>query len=194
MKQASTWREVRETVVALGIALLAALLIRQFVVETFRVDGTSMEPNLQNGERLLVNKFIYRFGPPRIGQIVIFHPPIPGDTVDFVKRVIALPGQTFFMKNGQVYVDGKLQPEPWEPESWRTNFTGSQFLDGPNSGCPLTGPVDEKPITVPPGHIWVLGDHRLVSEDSRCFGPVPISSIRGQAMLIWWPFQDFRTV
>lgn len=191
----AAWREFWDTVRTVGIALVIALLIRQFVVETYQVKGTSMQPNLQNGERLLVNKFVYRFGQPHIGQIIVFQPPIPGDTVAFVKRVVALPGQTFWMKDGQVYVDGKLQVEPWEPPSWRTHFTGSEFINGMQTGeCPLSGSVDAQPITVPPGHIWVLGDHRKVSEDSRCFGPVPISSIRGQVMLIWWPFSDLRTV
>ena len=178
------------TVRTLAIAVGIALLIRQFVVETYQVNGTSMQPTLQSGERLLVNKFTYRFGPPRVGQIIVFQPPIPGDTVAFVKRVIALPGQTFLMRDGQVYVDGKLQAEPWEPQRWRTQFTGSEFIGLlANPDCPLSGsgPVDQRPITVPPGHVWVLGDHRRVSADSRCFGPVPISSIRGQVMLIWWP-------
>jgi signal peptidase I len=112
--------------------------------------------------------------------------------VDYVKRVIALPGQTFFVKDGQVFINGQLLPEPWEPKSWLGDFTGSEFIGGSTSDCPGPLPVNNQPITIPPGHIWVLGDHRLVSTDSRCFGPVPISSIKGMVMLIWWPFPNFR--
>ncbi len=189
------WRDVWDTVRAILIAIIVALLIRQFVVETYQVNGVSMEPNLQNGERLLVNKFIYRFTTPHAGQIVIFHPPVPGVTVDYVKRVIAVAGQTFQMKQGQVYINGQLQAEPWEPQSWRDNFTGSQYVGGQYGNCPSPAlQVNTHPIVIPAGHIWVLGDHRDDSIDSRCFGPVPISSVRGQAMLIWWPFPDFRAL
>jgi signal peptidase I len=171
----SGWGELWETIQAVVIAIVLALLIRQFVVETFRVDGVSMEPTLQNNERLLVNKFIYRFTKPKAGEIIIFLPPIPGQTQDFVKRVIAVGGQTFQMQNGVVYVNGKVQPEPYLPASWRGNASFG-------------------PVTVPLGDVWVLGDHRMDSEDSRIFGPVPISAIRGEAMLVWWPLSDFRVL
>jgi signal peptidase I len=171
----SGWGELWETIQAVVIAVVLALLIRQFVVETFRVDGVSMEPTLQNNERLLVNKFIFRFAQPKPGEIIIFHPPIPGETQDFVKRVIAVGGQTFQMEDGVVYVDGKVQPEPYLPPAWR-------------------GDANFGPVTVPPGDVWVLGDHRDDSEDSRVFGPVPISSIRGEAMLIWWPLSEFHVL
>ncbi len=190
----SAWREVWAMLRAIVIAVIIALLVRQFVVETYQVDGISMEPTLQNGERLLVNKFIYRFETPHVGQIIVFHPPIPGITVDYVKRVIALPGQTFYSKDGQIFINGKLLAEPWEPASWLGDFTGSEFLKQPNDDCPYSGPVDPNPITIPTGYVFVLGDHRAVSYDSRCFGIVPMASIRGQVMLVWWPFADFRTL
>ncbi len=192
----SGWQELWETVRAILLAVLAALLIRQFVVETYRVNGISMEPTLQNNERLLVNKFIYRFTPPHVGQIIIFHPPLPTpaqlasgsfhgtDTChmaipsseDFVKRVIAVAGQTFAMRNGVVYINGQAQAEPWLPTAWRDHYTT----------------VHPSQVKIPPGDVWVLGDHRAASLDSRCFGPVPISSIKGQAMLVWWPLGNFR--
>ncbi len=177
----STWREIGETVRALGIAVLVALFIRSFIVETFQVHGTSMEPNLWNGERLLVNKFVYRFSPPKIGQIIIFHPTVgvcPEVGLhpdDFVKRVIALAGDTVYMSDGQVYVDGKLQSEPYLPAAYRDTYS-------------------MPPKTVPAGDVWVLGDHRLVSLDSRCYGPVPIRSIVGQVMLVWWPFSKAHVI
>ncbi len=167
------WAEVWDTVRTLVVAVAVALLIRQFVVQTYRVDGISMEPTLQNNERLLVNKFIYRFTPPQPGQVIVFQPPIPGVTTDYVKRVIAVAGQTFSMQNGVVYIDGAVQPEPWLPAAYRDHATVG-------------------PITVPPGDVWVLGDHRAKSNDSRYFGPVPISAIRGEAILVWWPPADIR--
>jgi len=178
---------------AIVIAVVVALLIRQFVIETYQVNGISMQPTLQNGERLLVAKFVYHFSAPHIGQIIIFRPPIPGVTEDYVKRVIAVAGQTFYMRDGQVYVNGQLQQEPWEPASWRGTFTGSEYVGGLYGNCPSPVlPVNTQPIVIPPGTVWVLGDHRVVSIDSRCFGPVPLSRIRGEAVLIWWPLADFR--
>ena len=170
------WRDVWETVRAVLIAVVAALLIRQFVLETFQVQGFSMQPTLQNNERLLVNKFIYDFTQPKIGQIIVFLPPIPGDTQDFVKRVIAVAGDTVDMRNGIVYINGVRQPEPWLPASYRDHYTMAQ------------------PLTVPTGDVWVLGDHRGASEDSRIFGFVPIRRIRGQAILVWWPPSSIRVL
>lgn len=183
------WTEVWDTGRAILIAIIVALLVRQFVVKTYQVSGISMQPTLQSGERLLVNRFIYRFSAPQIGQVVVLHPPLP-TSEDFVKRIVALPGETFVMRNGQVYVDGHLQPEPWEPRAWRDHFTGSRYVQGPQGNLV----VDSQAIRVPAGMVWVLGDHRAVSEDSRYFGPVPITSLRGLVFLIWWPLPDFRAL
>ena len=178
----STWREIWETVRALAIAVLVAIFIRSFVVETFQVHGTSMEPNLWNGERLLVNKFTYRFSPPKIGQIIIFHPPIIAACPevgqhpdDFVKRVIALAGDTVYLSDGQVYVNGQLQSEPYLPSAWRDQ-------------------ANTRAVKVPQGDVWVLGDHRVVSLDSRCYGPIPLSRIVGRVMLVWWPLNKAHVV
>lgn len=172
----SGWREVWETVRAIVIAVAAALLIRQFAFETYQVKGFSMQPTLQNQERLLVNKLVYRFGPPHVGQIIVFRPPLPDTTEDFVKRVIAVGGQTVDMRNGLVYVNGRLQSEPYLPPAWRDHYTMVT------------------PVTVPRGDVWVLGDHRAASEDSRIFGPVPLRSIQGEAVLVWWPLSDIRVL
>ena len=121
----------------------------------------------------MVNKFIYRLTEPQPGEIIVFKPPMAGATQDFVKRVIAVGGQTFSMREGVVYVDGQAQAEPWLPAS---------YLGDKSFGT----------ITVPQGDVWVLGDHRDDSTDSRVFGPVPLSSIRGEAVLVWWPLSDVR--
>ncbi len=149
------------------LAVLVALLVRQFVVETYQVQGVSMQPTLQSGDRVLVNKLALRLGPPRIGEIVVLHPPL-NTPEDFIKRIVALGGQTVAIRDGVVYVNGKVQPEPYLPTSCR-------------------GPRTMGPVRVPAGDVWVLGDHRAVSEDSTIFGPVPLTSIRGVAMFVWWP-------
>jgi len=172
----SGWNELWDTVRAVAVAVVLALLVRHFIVETYKVNGESMQPTLQNSERLLVSKFAYRFGMPRPGQIIVFHPPLPV-AEDYVKRIIAIGGQTIAMQDGQVYIDGHLQAEPYLPASWRDHF---------NMG----------PITVPQGDVWVMGDHRAASEDSRFFPShfVPLSSIHGEAVLVWWPLPEFRAL
>lgn len=170
----SGWNEIWDTVRAVAVAVLLALLVRHFVVETYKVNGESMQPTLQNGERLLVSKFAYRFGPPRPGEIIVFHPPLPV-TEDYVKRVIAIGGQTISMQDGDVYINGHRQSESYLPPSWRDDYT-------------------MPPVVVPQGDVWVMGDHRAASDDSRFFPShfVPISSIHGEAVLVWWPLADFR--
>jgi signal peptidase I len=138
-------------------------------VESFVVEGPSMMPTLRSAEHLLVSKFVYDLHPPQIGDIIVFLPPPAAHTTqDYIKRVIAVGGDTIAMRNGQVYVNGRLQPEPCLPASYRDRANFPREL-------------------VPPGDVFVLGDHRAVSDDSRIFGFVPIRNIRGQALFIWWP-------
>ena len=172
-------REIRETLAPLLVALIIAFGLRTFVVETYLVHGPSMQPTLQDGQRLLVDKVGLRLGPPMPGQIIVFQPPegtgCPSPDIrpggpDFVKRVIAEAGQTVMMRAGTVYVDGRALAEPYLPSMWRA---------APTDNFP--------PTTIPAGDIWVMGDHRLVSVDSRCFGPLPVRNVHGVAMLVWWP-------
>ena len=177
-----SWREWGEPLRALAVAVLVALLIRTFVVETFMVNGVSMKPTLFSGDRLLVDKLAYRFSKPRIGQIVILHPPVGTSCTgvgvhppDYVKRIVAVGGETVSMRGGQVYVDGQLQPDSYVLSRYR-------------------GTTSMAPRTVPTGDVWVMGDHRDDSMDSRCFGPVPVTSLVGQVMLVWWPLGLAHTV
>lgn len=163
-------REAVETVV---IALLIALVIRTFVVEVFVVEGGSMEPTLHTGERLLVNKFIFNpwFGrKPQPGDIIVFRYPRQKDR-DFIKRVVAVAGDRVEIRHGVVYVNGKPLDEPY-----------LQYRD--------TG--DWAPREVPPDSVWVLGDNRANSEDSRYFGEVPLENIKGLAFLRFWPPNRWR--
>lgn len=147
------------------VALVLALVVRAFVVESFIVDGPSMRPTLESRERLLVNKFVYRFRDPRPGEIIIFRYPLQPDR-DFVKRVLAVGGETVQLVDGQVIVDGKPVREPYVFNKGRSDYPK---------------------VVVPPGYVFVLGDNRTNSEDSRIFGFVHRRFIKGKAFLRWWP-------
>ena len=142
------------------------------MVESFVVQGTSMEPTLVNSERLLVNKMLYRFTPPGHGDIVVFRYPRAPDR-DYVKRVIALPGETIEIKMGRVYVDGALITEPYVVRMGGASFPA---------------------MTVPENHVFVLGDNRANSDDSRSFGPVPYDLIKGRAFIVFWPLGRMKTL
>lgn len=159
--------EIIETAKTIAIALILALLIRQFLVASFTVEGHSMEPTLHDGERLLVYKLGYRFGEPERGDIIVFRYPLDPSR-DFIKRVIGLPGDTIEIRNGEVYINGERVEEPYRAN----NSFG-------NHG----------PVTVGEGQVYVLGDNRGNSHDSRVFGPVPEEFIIGEAVAVFWPLQ-----
>ncbi|CAB1129082.1 Signal peptidase I [Candidatus Hydrogenisulfobacillus filiaventi] len=160
----------RELLQTLLIAFVLALLIRTFLFESFQVEGVSMRPTLHTGERVLVNKVIYDFEKPRVGQIVVFRSPvIPSQ--DWIKRIIGVPGDTVMVRDNIVYINGKRYPEPFVR----------------HAASPPVGP-----ITIRPGYLWVEGDNRPQSYDSRYFGPLPMRDVKGQAFLIWWPLNDVR--
>lgn len=163
-KRKSPLRELLETIV---LALLVALVIRTFVVEVYRVDGSSMENTLHTEERVLVNKFLFRWQirKPQHGDIIVFQYPRQPDR-DFIKRVVAVAGDTVEMREGKVYVNGK----PF-PEVPTVRMTDQEF----------------PPRVVPDDSVWVLGDNRNNSEDSRYFGQVPRRNIRGLAFARIWP-------
>lgn len=171
---ASLGEEIKDWIVSIAIAIVLAFLIRYFIVELYLVDGPSMRPTLQSAERLVVNKFIYRFRAPERGEILVFHYP-RDPSRDFIKRVIAIPGDTIEIKDGRVYVNSTLLNEPYILSKTRGNY-------------PLA--------TVPEGHIFVMGDNRNNSEDSRFadVGFVPFDLIKGKAMLVFWPIGQFKTL
>jgi signal peptidase I len=176
----STAREYAE---ALGVALLLALVIRTFVVQAFKIPSGSMLPTLQIGDHILVNKFIYgpRFEVPltqlSLGQLPGFREPRAGDIVvfiyprerdkDFIKRIVAVEGQTVETDGRKLLVDGKEVTEPFAHYEKRDH-------------------VEFGPYKVPAGHVFVMGDNRDESYDSRFWGPVPVEDIKGLAMVIYW--------
>jgi signal peptidase I len=154
--------EVASTVVP---AVLIALLVNVFVVQAITVDGPSMQPNLYYDYRVMVEKVTYRFAHgPRRGDVLTFE--VESEETPLIKRVVALPGETVEVRDGQVFIDGQLLDEPWATQ-----------LGGPHY----------PPTLVPPLHIFVLGDNRPCSRDSRYFGPVPADQVLGRAWLVYWP-------
>ena len=170
----SLGEEAKDWAISILIALVIAFVIRYFIVELYLVDGPSMRPTLQSAERLVVNKFIYRFRAPERGEILVFRYP-KDPSRDFIKRVIAVPGDTIEIKDGRVFVNQQLMNEPYILSKTRGDY-------------PLT--------TIPEGHIFVMGDNRNNSEDSRfadvCF--VPYNLIKGKAVLVFWPWDEKKTL
>lgn len=155
-----------EVVLIVGAAFILALLIQQFVVKPFFIPSPSMVPTLMEGDRVLVNRFVYRWDAPERGDIVVFHPPIDPD-VDYIKRVVAVGGDTVEVRDGRLVVNGKLLEEPY-------------LNDGRMEGV-------YPPDKVPEDHVFVMGDNRNASGDSRIWGPVHEKALLGKAILIYWP-------
>jgi signal peptidase I len=165
-------RNVVEWVVIAGGALLVAFVIKTFLLQAFYIPSLSMAPTLQINDRVLVNKLSYDLHEVNRGDLVVFEsPPNEGsETKDLIKRVIALPGETVESRDGQILINGQILDEP--------------YLD---RGV-TTGAVD--PVTVPADHLWVMGDNRANSRDSRFFGPIPEELVIGRAFVRVWPITD----
>ncbi len=162
-----------------GIVVVLAVMVMLylFVTQPQEINGASMEPNFHNGEYILTLKVMYKFRQPKRGDVVIFKSP-KNKEVDYIKRVIGLPGDTVKLENNSFYVNEKKVNEPYL-EPGVIIFGGSALQEGGE-------------IVVPPGYLFVSGDNRPHSADSREFGPVPIDDVIGVAMLRYWPFPDFK--
>lgn len=158
---------VREWLETIVVALLVALLIRSFVLQVYLVEGESMEPTLHTEERLLVNKFIYRFREPRAGEIIVLQDP-GKPSRELIKRVVAVGGETVQVTKGVVYVNGAPLQEPYK------NDLFTQYSDTP-------------PVLVPEGTVFVMGDNRGRSFDSRNIGPIELGKVDGKAFFMFWP-------
>ena len=184
-------------VVIVALALGLALAIQAWVVKPYQIPSESMEPTLDVGQRVLVNRFLYHFKDPQIGDVVVFHPPagadngqecgVPGGKPEtgepcpeptpersdqnFIKRIVAGPGDTFSIKNGHPVVNGVEQKD--EP-----------FINPCGGGEVCNMP---KEITIPADHYFMMGDNRGASDDSRFWGPVPRDWIIGEAFATYWP-------
>jgi signal peptidase I len=184
-------RELLEFALILGLAFaLVFFVVRPYVVEAFSIPSESMVPTLMVGDRVLVNKFIYRFEEPEPGDVIVFKSvegtgPVKegpldgvletlrfrepgGEREDLIKRIVATGGDTVEVRNGTLFVNGERQESP---------FVNRELPDTSSFG----------PQRVPEGHVFVMGDNRANSRDSRFFGPVPVENIEGEAFLRFWP-------
>ena len=186
--------KVREYAETLIIALAIALFVRTFVVQAFKIPSSSMEPTLLVGDHILVNKFIYGIRIPFVGKkIVTFKDPRRGDVIvfkypedrskDFIKRVIGLPGDTVVFKDRKLYINDRLIEDPWgvyrrDNPSWRSSVSDTYG-----------------PQVVPPDALFVMGDNRDNSQDSRYWGFVPLDDVLGKAFIMYWSWDwDARSL
>ncbi len=171
--RAALWRSAREWIAVIIVALLAAFVIRVVVVQTYFIPSNSMAPTLEVGDRLMVYKLAFRVGQVDRGDLVVFNrpPSIENSQLkDFVKRVVALPGEQIQAINGVVYVDNLPLPEEYLSENSLT--------------------ADFEPIDVPKDHIFVMGDNRSNSRDSRSFGPINVDLLVGEVFVRIWPLSN----
>jgi signal peptidase I len=192
----SRLNSIVELVVIVLVAVGLALAIQAFIIKPYKIPSRSMEPTLKVGQRVLVDRIGMHFSEPKVGDIMVFHPPkdaeqqvcgpaphmvTPGGaacdapepeeaSVNFIKRVVAGPGDTLYIKEGHAYVNGKR-----ESDSYITPCGSSSECNFPT------------PIKIPAGHWFMMGDNRGESDDSRFWGPVPTSWIIGQAFFTYWP-------
>ncbi len=152
------------------LSVLLAFIVIVFLYQPVQVEGTSMMPQLENHERIFINKFVYRFEPIQRGDVVVFRYPLD-PSKSYIKRVIGLPGDEVSIRDGRVLVDGKPLSEPYVP---------SDYLD--DQSYP--------PVRVEPDHYFVLGDHRSSSNDSRMWGTVDRHFIYGKAIFVYWPLSQ----
>jgi signal peptidase I len=151
---------------ALTVGLV--FLLNGSVVRLFSIPSGSMEPTLEAGDRVITTSLVYHFHPPKRGDVVVFRATALGGAA-LIKRVVAVAGDTVAVSNGALYVNGRRQPEAYVP---------GRRTDG-----------DFPPILVPDGELFVMGDNRNVSEDSRIFGPISMKTIIGKAVAVSWPLR-----
>lgn len=180
-RRSSAVRAAAEWVFVVVGAVLAALLVKTFLFQAFRIPSESMVPTLLVGDRVLVNKLSYRAHEVHHGDVIVFtRPPNLQPTggeepEDLIKRVVAVGGDTVVARDGKVYLNNRLLKEPYLPEG-----TPTLHLD--------------QPVKVPPGKVFVMGDNRENSQDSRFFGTVDESTIVGRAFVRMFPFKRFASL
>ncbi|MBS3809211.1 MAG: signal peptidase I [Desulfobacterales bacterium] len=182
--------KLRENIEAIVIAVILALFIRAFIVQAFKIPSGSMEPTLLVGDHILVNKFIYGVkipvtnttiipvSEPERGDIIVFEYPLDEDK-DFIKRVVGIPGDVVEVKDKKVYVNGRLFND------FRIKHSGNEILPESKSSRDNFGPV-----TVPENCYFVMGDNRDDSYDSRFWGFVKESAVKGEAFIIYWSWDS----
>ena len=177
----SIFRRFLSFLIMVAVVVVGAWLLRSFVVEPFQIPSASMEDTIKTGDMVFAEKVSYHFSDPEQGDIVVFSDPqVPSRTL--IKRVIATEGQTVDLRDGKVYVDGVALDEP--------------YTDGlPSYPLNTVGTVDiSYPYTIPKGDVWVMGDNRTNSSDSRYFGPIDKDTVFGKAFAIYWPVESLAWI
>ncbi|MEB3101189.1 signal peptidase I [Ferviditalea candida] len=184
-------REVMEWVKAIVIAGVLVGLIRWFIFAPFIVDGPSMQPNFFSGERLIVNKLIYDFRPPQRGEVIVFVAP---ESKDYIKRVIALPGETVKVVGDQVFINGQQIDEPYIKNEIETAKKNGTLYNTLRNFKEVNGKVEQ--VKVPDNELFVMGDNRPNSKDSRFgdVGFVPYAKVIGRADFVFWPFDQIHFI
>ncbi|MCA1718869.1 MAG: signal peptidase I [Actinobacteria bacterium] len=167
---------VAELVLTAAVAFVLVFgFVRPYVVEAYRIPTESMVPTLEVGDRVLANKFVYRFTEPKRRDIVVFDSVDEDDYQTLIKRVVGIAGDEIQVQGGVLYVNGEAQEEPY--------LNDTDLSRGPYG-----------PTVVPEGHIFVMGDNRGNSADSRVFGPLPLENLKGEAFMRFWPVSKISTV
>ncbi len=172
------WNFFLDTLETIVISLAIFVLVYQFLFQPHQVDGHSMVPTFQNGDYILTDKLSYRFHPPKRGDIIVFRAP-QDERVEFIKRIIAIPGDTVMVKNQQVWLNGKALKEPYTNDGITP---ADAFLR------------EGRAVEVPTGNYIVMGDNRLHSSDSRHWGFVRSDEIIGRVFFRYWPLQTFGPI
>ncbi len=165
--------EIKEWTSSILVALVLTLIIRTYVIQAFKIPSGSMRPTLMEGDKLFVNKYIYRFHKPKRGDIIVFKYPVDPKK-DFIKRLVGFGGESTEIRDGKIYVDGQVLQDP--------NSFGKFYYYNHD---PYGGPNDK--IKIPEDSFYVLGDNSANSTDSRFWGFVPKKNVLGKAIFRWWP-------
>lgn len=160
------------------VALVLAIVLYLFIMTPHEVVGNSMHPTYKNGEFLMANKITYRVSEPKRGDVIIFK---YSDTADFIKRIIGVPGDEVMIKDGKIYINGELLNESAYLDPSVITNGGSYLHEG-------------QTIKLSEDEYFVCGDNRSNSSDSRDFGPIKKSAIKGKAWIVYYPFSEFRVV
>ncbi|AMQ07250.1 MULTISPECIES: signal peptidase I [Sporosarcina] len=179
-KKNETWEWVKALLIAFGLAAI----IRVFLFTPIVVDGVSMMPTLENGDRMIVNKIGYTIGEPKRFDVVVFHAP---EEKDYIKRVIGLPGDEVEYRDDVLYVNGKPFEEPYL-DQYKSEVADSPLTED------FTLEEKIQSTTVPADHVFVMGDNRRKSKDSRHIGAVAIDEIIGSTKVVFWPIKDFGII
>jgi signal peptidase I len=173
-----------ELIETLALTLVIFFVIQTFIAQPFQVQQYSMERTFEQGQYVLVDRLSHLWNPYGIGQVIVFQPPagVAEGNDPFIKRVIGVGGDTIELRDGQVYVNGVQLDEPY------------LYHDDAGNAQPTEATGGQSRWVVPAGDLFVMGDHREVSDDSRIFGPIPVSSVIGRVVLRYWPPSAFGPI